>query len=247
MIGTGEVEFLRRIRASIGPVGARRSGEPVQPRTGPSPGSGPTSDRRQLAELFFAELSLVGGKGHRVGSAREAVERLLALAGSGGVRQGVMWRHRLLGQLGIGAALAGAGVKCWEVSEEVPEAERLTRMAMADLGITAVDYAVADTGSLVLCSRPGQARMVSLLPPLHVAFLSPGSLVADLEALVPLVRRELDGPGGTSNIVYITGPSRTADIELSLTQGVHGPKEVHVIAWEEELAAGNQDATSLES
>jgi len=77
--------------------------------------------------------------------------------------------------------------------------------------------------------------MVSLLPPVHVAFLAPRSLVSSLEALSPLLGQELDSPCGASNVVLITGPSRTADIELSLTQGVHGPKEVHVFAWEEEM------------
>jgi L-lactate dehydrogenase complex protein LldG len=151
------------------------------------------------------------------------------------MKRAVIWQHPLLGELGLHAALAGIGLECWEVSEGIPERDRMARVGAADVGITAVDYAVAETGSLVLCSRPGLARMVSLLPPVHVAFLAPHFLVSSLEALSPLLGEELDGPCGASNVVLITGPSRTADIELSLTQGVHGPKEVHVFAWDEEM------------
>ena len=244
MLGTDQVEFLQRVRASIGAAVSRRSGQADPRRTSPSRATGSTLNQGQLLELFFAELGLVGGKGHRVRSPREAVDRLRDLVRAAGIRRAVIWRQQLLARLGVGAALAESGVECWEVCEEIPEPDRLARIAVADLGVTAVDYAVAETGSLVLCSRPGQARMVSLLPPIHVAFLSPGTLVSGLEALVPLVRRDLEGPGGASNIVLITGPSRTADIELTLTQGVHGPKEVHVIAWEDEPARWGEDATS---
>lgn len=239
MPGTDQVEFLRRIKASIGSGALGRSGQTVPgSRRAPSRGTEATSSRSQLLRTFLDELSLVGGKGCLVRGPREAVDRLRALVSAASIKRAVMWRQQLLGELGVLAALGQAGVECWEVSEEVPEPERLTRMAIADLGITAADYAVAETGSLILCSRPGQARMVSLLPPIHVAFLAPGTLVSSLEALVPLLRRQVEGPGGASNIVCITGPSRTADIEQTLTQGVHGPKEVHVIAWEDDPAPG---------
>ncbi len=242
MPGTDQLEFLSRIRASIGSSTLRRSGQIVPVRRGPSPEAGVAPSRSQLLRTFLAELSLVGGIGYHVRGPREAVDRLRALVSAAGIKRAVMWREQLLLELGIRAALGQAGVECWEMSEEVPESERLTRMAVVDLGITAADYAVAETGSLILCSRPGQARMVSLLPPIHVAFLAPSALVSSLEALAPLLKREVEGPDGASNIVCIAGPSRTADIELTLTQGVHGPKEVHVIAWEDEFAAARQDA-----
>ena len=247
MFGTDQAKFLSQVRASIGSGVPKRSGQAVPGRAGASPGTGATLSRSQLLETFLAELSLVGGKGYHIHSPRQAVDRLLALVSAASITRAVMWRHTLLAQLGVRVALAEAGVECWEISEEVPEPERLTRIARADLGVTAADCAVAETGSLVLCSGPGQARMVSLLPPWHVAFLAPGCLVSSLEALSPLLRRRLEDRDGASNIVLITGPSRTGDIELTLTQGVHGPKEVHVIAWDEEPAPGRQDATSSTS
>ncbi len=234
MLGTDQAEFLSRIRASIG---SRRERAVVPIRVAssdPSPRAEAAQGAGRLLDRFLVELSLAGGTGHRVQCPAQALGALRDLVRAAGVRRAVMWRHPLLARLDVRVALADTGVECWEVPADVPEGEQLTLMATADLGITAVDYAVAETGSLVLCSRPGQERLVSLLPPVHVALLPPSALVPSLEALPPLLRRDLEGPGGVSNIVFITGPSRTADIELSLTQGVHGPKTLHVIAWDNE-------------
>jgi L-lactate utilization protein LutC len=103
----------------------------------------------------------------------------------------------------------------------------------AEIGLTGVDYAVADSGSLVLLSGPGKGRLVSCLPIVHVALLRPGLLVGSLDEVGVFLEatQQLTPPGNSpSGITFITGPSRTADIELSLTRGVHGPREVHVIA-----------------
>ena len=102
----------------------------------------------------------------------------------------------------------------------------------ADMGITGANVAVAETGSLVLVSNEGNARLVSTLPPIHVAILGVEKIVPTLDdatAVLRVLSRSGTGQSITSYISYITGPSRTADIELSLTVGVHGPKEVHII------------------
>lgn len=234
MPGTDEEAFLDRVRTAIGSGAATGSLRPLRARRGEPGGGGETPDERKLLDKFLAELLSVGGQGYRTDSPHQAVERLSALVKASNVTRIVAWRHPLLSELGVPAALEATGCECWEVSDELSEPERRSRIAMAEMGITAVDHAVVETGSLVLCARPDQPRMVGLLPPVHVAFLAPGRLVADLEALAPLLRRELGGEDGVRNITFITGPSRTADIELSLTRGVHGPKEVHVFSWSEE-------------
>jgi L-lactate dehydrogenase complex protein LldG len=118
---------------------------------------------------------------------------------------------------------------------ERPDAGERARLraaaAAADLGVTGVDLAIAETGSLVLVSGPGRPRSTSLLPPVHVALLERAALVESLEqaglALEAWHAGAAPAPGGAINV--ITGPSRTADIELTLTRGVHGPREVHVV------------------
>jgi L-lactate dehydrogenase complex protein LldG len=98
--------------------------------------------------------------------------------------------------------------------------------AEAAFGITSADYALAATGSLVMLSSPEEARLVSLLPPVHVAVVPRARILTGLDELFTLVPR----PGAaTSSMVLITGPSRTADIEQILVRGVHGPGEIHVV------------------
>jgi L-lactate dehydrogenase complex protein LldG len=98
----------------------------------------------------------------------------------------------------------------------------------AYVGITAAAYGMADTGTLVVCSGPTGGRVESLLPPVHIALLPASRLVAGLpEVLAALGRdRQFDR---SSAVTFITGPSRTADIELTLTIGVHGPKQLFIV------------------
>jgi L-lactate utilization protein LutC len=101
----------------------------------------------------------------------------------------------------------------------------------ADIGITSADYALAETGTLVMLSSIEEARLVSLLPPVHVAVFPRSRIVANLDELL----RQLPKPAEqTSSMVLITGPSRTADIEQILVRGVHGPGEVYAVIVEEE-------------
>jgi L-lactate utilization protein LutC len=105
-----------------------------------------------------------------------------------------------------------------------PELRRLC--AIADFGITSADYALADTGTLVLFSSEREARMISLLPPVHVAVLPKGRILTGLDELLSVA--PFPAEHGAS-MVLITGPSRTADIEQILIRGVHGPGEIHVV------------------
>lgn len=94
-------------------------------------------------------------------------------------------------------------------------------VASCELGVTGVDAALPETGTLVLTTSPERPRVVSLLPRVHLAILTGEALRADLRQAFADIRQE-----GYS--VLITGPSRTADIELTLTLGVHGPKALYV-------------------
>jgi L-lactate dehydrogenase complex protein LldG len=98
--------------------------------------------------------------------------------------------------------------------------------AEARLGITAVDYALADSGTLCLLAGKRQPRTASLLPPIHVAILRPEQILRGLDDLFALLP---SGDDLSSAVTLITGPSRTADIELTLVVGVHGPQQLHVI------------------
>jgi len=113
------------------------------------------------------------------------------------------------------------------VCSGITDRERLRELcATADVGITSVDYALADTGTLVMLSSPREARMISLLPPAHIAVVPRAHILTGLDELFSL----LPNPAETSSsMVLITGPSRTADIEQILVRGVHGPGQLSVV------------------
>jgi L-lactate utilization protein LutC len=98
--------------------------------------------------------------------------------------------------------------------------------AAADVGITSADYALADTGTLVMIASPEEARLVSLLPPAHIAVVPRDRILTGLDELFTLVPLPA---AASSSMVLITGPSRTADIEQILVRGVHGPGQITVV------------------
>jgi len=105
-------------------------------------------------------------------------------------------------------------------------AEYREACARADFGITSADYALADTGSLVMFSGHEESRLVSLLPPAHIAVVPLSRLLTGLDELLTRVPAPAEQ---SSAMIFITGPSRTADIEQILVRGVHGPGQVTVI------------------
>ena len=98
--------------------------------------------------------------------------------------------------------------------------------ATADVGITGADYVLADTGTVVLLSSQREARLISLLPPAHIAVVRRERILTGLDELFTLIPHPA---AETSSMVLITGPSRTADIEQILVRGVHGPGHITVV------------------
>jgi Fe-S oxidoreductase/L-lactate utilization protein LutC len=102
----------------------------------------------------------------------------------------------------------------------------------ATVGISGANIAIAETGTVVIVTNEGNADLTTTLPPVHVALFGFDKLVATLEDAVAVLRmlpRSGTGQVMTSYVNWITGPSRSADIEQSLTIGVHGPREMHCV------------------
>ncbi len=181
---------------------------------------------------FLAEWISVGGKGERVRGTAGLEAWLSGFLDSCRPASALRWKHPLLERLEIDRLLAQRGIQVtgWDKLEGQTPSERWPTAFAADLGITSVDWAVAETGTLALCSTPGQGRVVSLLPATYLAILEPSQIVPDLFDLFErLEERKHDLP---SNIALVTGPSKTGDIELKLTTGVHGPGNVNVVVVE---------------
>lgn len=139
----------------------------------------------------------------------------------------------------VASLLAGLRVLSWDAArlpydvgavfegrEVVFGGSPRSEQARADIGLTGCDAGIAETGSLVFASGPGRSRAVSLLPPIHLAVVRRADICFSMGELFRIRRDLLDG---TASTTIITGPSRTADIELSLTLGVHGPGRVLVV------------------
>lgn len=97
----------------------------------------------------------------------------------------------------------------------------------ADIGLTGCENALAETGTMAMTSGPGRPRTASLMPLTHVAVIRRADILLGMGEFFRKFKAQAEeGGGGLPYLVFITGPSRTADIELSLTLGVHGPGRV---------------------
>jgi L-lactate dehydrogenase complex protein LldG len=170
----------------------------------------PTRDR--LLTIFLRELTALGVAHHVEVSAEDVRNRVRSIADGRAV---LAWdRERLPYE--VGAVLAGAATGA------SPRAEQ----AAAEVGVTGCDAAIAETGSLVVLSGPGKPRAASLLPPLHVCVVRLDDLRASMGEFFEERASDI---ASSASCTFITGPSRTADIELTLTLGVHGPGTVIVV------------------
>lgn len=177
-----------------------------------------------LTEQFQEECALLSVKVQVARTHDEAGQALSSIIKETGAKEAIMWDAPLIDHLEIDGVLRAAGVP----HAETPES--------ADLGISGADYALADTGTLVLWARPGQDRSSSLLPPTHVAFLNQDGILPGLDELMVRIRLDVAKMGRPpSCVTLISGPSKTADIEMTLVHGIHGPKEVHVVILKKDI------------
>ena len=188
--------------------------------------------REALAAQFQQALELAGGKFYKVESPAEAVQIVCELVRAGGVKSVAAWNHPLLAPVCAALRSSGTGVTQSDRSTGLERDAIRSATIAADIGLTSCNYVIAETGTLVLTGDERQGRLTSLVPITHVALITAEQLVPQLSDAIKLLRlQRLDSADGLlpSNISLHTGPSKTADIEQTLTKGVHGPKAVHVI------------------
>lgn len=185
--------------------------------------------REAMIESFTTELTALAGHVHRVPDAAAARAAVLAMLDARGVRRVLAWDDRWLQPEGMGEALRAHGVAIERCFLPVTGPERTARLLELDdvaVGITGAYGALADTGSLMMVSGPGRGRIASLLPPTHIAVVFAEQL---WPSLGPFLAANPTVADEGSNVLAITGPSRTGDIEGTLVLGVHGPGDVQVV------------------
>lgn len=206
--------ILHRVRTAIGRSAGQAPAPPPAPRL-----RIPEVSREERIEQLLENVRKLAGKTARVKTVDEARQYAADLVSG---RAAVVSNAPFLEECGIGG-LPG-------VTGGYRDRDALRAAAeKADVGITSADYALADTGSLVLLSSTAEARMISLLPMVHLAIVRADRILTGLDELYTTIP---DPMSRTSSMVLITGPSRTADIEQILVRGVHGPGEIHVVVVE---------------
>lgn len=200
---------IENIRRSLG----RTAQAPLEQR--------PAIDQSRRADTtdmesarFLREIGKLSGVGQELSPA-EIDSALKTLVSEQTVQRATACDTPYLRKLGIAETLNSLGVDL--VSPNASKHE----MALCDLGVTEADYLLSETGTLVLHSSALQPRAVSLLPRIHLAIVRPEMLRADMHQVFAEAKDH-------HYLLFITGPSRTADIELTVTLGVHGPRNLYV-------------------
>ena len=170
------------------------------------------ADAKELLEGFRESLELVGAKCTFVGSESEAADQLRAIISGLSATEIMVSDSELVHRIVNIAEL-----------DAIADASR-DELFSSDIGVTSAQWAIAETGTLVLESGAERHRLVSLVPPVHVCLLRASSIRQSMAEIL-----ELADVGANPAITFVTGASRTSDIELTLAIGVHGPGELFVI------------------
>jgi L-lactate dehydrogenase complex protein LldG len=249
-----QFRFLRRIRTALGQApDVRREANHLFP-TAPSPEDlqlldrmrqRTAADRQALLERLKAAGSPINLNVTALPDSADATAAILRLVAEkkpewGETKRVAAWRHPLIDRLDLPEALDRLQVSV-HVTAPVPadadpgadQAERERQRAeiiASFIGVTSADFCLADTATLVLRNRPGQPRSVALVPSIHIAVIRLDLILADMQELFALLRWDARHRAeGLSNYMsFISGPSKTADIEATMVHGAHGPREVHL-------------------
>lgn len=213
-------DFLNRIATRLGRD--RLTSAPVRDVRG-IPTSPPSQTDAERLAKFTMELEAIGGHVTVTADVSEALKLLVDELAPTTI---ITWGR---------GEFAGWGVDwLWDERKAVscgpaPDAGGLREtMLTADVGITTASFAIADTGTLLLATSPTRPRSVSLVPTVHIALVRQSQLVDRMGDALSAYG-SLSVAAVPSSVHFISGPSRSADIENDLTIGVHGPAALHVI------------------
>lgn len=179
-----------------------------------------------MSARFIQELENLNAFGHVAGNENELIAHIKGIFNDNNARSCVISDTNLLNKYNIYSHLRDHGVQAYGVDTGGEH------VSTVDIGITDADYAISESGTTVLFCNFRNPRSFSLLPAIHIAIIKRSSILNSLYDLFERISglyTDTDIRDVTDCMTFITGPSRTADIELILTLGVHGPKGVYVI------------------
>jgi hypothetical protein len=219
--------MLERVRDAVA------TGNEVNPGAGPIPERGSTGYQGAGPDpvaRFLAELKITGVHGHPVASVAEAAPTVEGLLRKFAPKVVLLGRWNLPPGFTADTVVRNVGATVLDAGP-VDQGEALRQYATADVGVTGCDFLIAETGSVVVLSKPEQPRSISLLPPFHIVVATARQILPDVfDLFAQLAGADQSITGGPpSGLTIISGPSKTGDIEGKLVTGVHGPRELHVV------------------
>jgi L-lactate utilization protein LutC len=185
-----------------------------------------------LLDAITESAAMAGWKVRRVASPEDAADVVAEICSEAGATNVLRSDQAVFASIPVDAALESKGIlpgvaTVGGAGDDIPT---LKQAAFdADVGITGVDYAIAETGTVVLHPRKGLSRLVSLAPGRHIAILNWGDVLPSLDELFTLERADFNDDAIHGSMNLISGPSRTGDIAAKIVEGIHGPFEVHLV------------------
>lgn len=210
-------QFLSRVSVAV-----MRSGAPSP---SPVPDRLPELEPVDEVVLFRDRAQSVDAVVHGPVSRHGVPKAVTGIAAGHGAETFIAWDD--LPIAGIPSALTSAGLNRME--HELPTGNRLEEtlaLGKVDLGVTGADFGLCESGSVVLSHGEGRPRMASLIPEIHIVLLEVSRID---RTLAHWAAKHPELAPQSTNLVVVTGPSRTGDIEQELNLGVHGPRHLHVV------------------
>lgn len=228
------VRIMASVKTALGSGARTETANHQAPPAAPIVALGAPS--AELVSSFARELEAVGG--HFVGAvtSAELSGRALELADQIGALTVAIGAGVSFDTGSLANSLEQRGrevIRCGPVGDDQARRALIERIARADLGIVEADCAIASTGTIAVTARPARPNVLTLLPPAALTIVRAERLMTDAAAAIDSLGAETIA---NHRVAFITGPSRTADIEKLIVVGVHGPKQLHVLLlWPEDV------------
>lgn len=184
-----------------------------------------------LLERFMAELANVKGEAFAVEDDAAARAKVMELMEEHEAKRILAWDFKHIPVEGLEEAIRAAGIEIIQPdTHDEFRAETLAHAETAQVGLTGADAAAATTGTLVFTTAPGKGRIPTVLAPNYIVVIRQDQILTRIESWIAQIRANALGDiREHANFCFITGPSRTGDIEMELILGVHGPGRVQVV------------------
>ena len=181
-------------------------------------------DQEELINQFIVNAEKLTAKVYQITDKNNIQGKLGEVFTEINARSAILWDSPQLRDMGAVDACRNLGTELVFWDNKADRQSMIRQCASVDVGITSADYGIAITGSMAIVGNPQQSRAVSLLPPVHIALLKKENIVAHMGDIL----MKLNYTDMPSSLSFITGPSRTSDIEMDLALGVHGPGKVYI-------------------